>query len=537
MGLQSVVLPFFVLYVMTSGTAGQVLYSLTAPSPRFEAEFGWSVSGAGDVNNDGRSDIIIGEARGGGDTGRAYVFSGADGNLLYSLESPNPQSLGFFGASVSGAGDVNADGYDDIIVGAEDEDDGSVNAGRAYIFSGEDGSLISALSSPYPEDDGGFGFSVSGAGDVDGNGHHDVIVGAPKEDGNSANSGRAYVFKGNGDLLYTLVSSNQNQSDEFGNSVSGIGDVNGDGFGDVAVGAHMEWADTTEAGKAYVFSGDGGGLFFSLQSPNSQYRGYFGNSVSGAGDVNNDGYPDVIVGAYQEDTAEDASGTAYLFEGFSGVLLATLVSPNQEYGGFFGVSVSWLGDVDHDMHDDVIIGSQESGVAEKSGRAYIFSGTGGLLYTLDSPNAEPWTWFGYSVSGAGHVNADGQPDVVVGAPMETAQYDLAGRAYVFTPGGVTSEDMPLAKSTELRIDGPYPNPSNGHTPIRLRIHDENTETVRLTLHDVAGKMVMKPRYVMVRGGNEISVNLAADEEIRPGTYWLRLSAQGEIACGKIVILR
>ncbi len=367
--------------------------------------------------------------------------------VMYTLVSPNEEAAGFFGHSISGAGDINGDGYDDVVVGAYGEGPGISpdNAGRAYVFDGWTGNLLHTLVSPNEEYDGGFGYSVSGAGDVNGDGYHDVVVGAWMEDPGSSpdNAGRAYVFDGQtGDPLYTLVSPNEEPySHFFGNSVSGAGDVNGDGYDDVVIGAFWgsPGSGPSRAGRAYVFDGQTGDPLYTLVSPNEEYNAWFGYSVSGAGDVNGDGYDDVVVGANREDpgSSPDNAGRAYVFDGQTGNLLYTLVSPNEEIRGGFGGSVSGAGDADGDGYDDVVVGANCEDPASspsEAGRAYIFDGqTGNLRYTLVSPNEEYEGYFGRSVSGAGDINGDGYDDVVVGAVYESpgsSPYQ-AGRAYVF----------------------------------------------------------------------------------------------------------
>jgi len=239
--------------------------------------------------------------------------------------SPNEESLGYFGRSVSGVGDVNGDGRGDVVVGAYLEDPGASpsNAGRAYIFSGSDGSLLWTLVSPNEQREGHFGRSVSGIPDVNGDGRGDVVVGASSEHpalsrSSPGNAGRAYIFSGSdGSLLWTLVSPNEQFSGFFGRSVSGIQDVNGDGRGDVVVGAFREapGASPTSAGRAYVFSGLDGSLLWTLVSANEQAGGIFGHSVSGIPDVNGDDRGDVVVGAFLEDpgAGPDNAGRAYIF--------------------------------------------------------------------------------------------------------------------------------------------------------------------------------------------------------------------------------
>ncbi len=442
----SVVLPHLLLAVsVIHESEAQVLYTLESPNPEADGYFGVSVSGAGDVDGNGYEDIVVGaECEDGGafDAGRAHIFRGQTGSLLYSLQSPNAEMEGRFGYFVSGAGEVDNDGHADVVVGACGENGGASDAGRAYIFSGQTGSLLYTLQSPNAEAGGWFGFSVSGAGDVNNDDCDDVIVGACWEDGGVTNAGRAYIFSGQtGNVLYTLQSPNAEAGGWFGVSASAVGDANNDGYDDVVVGAFLEDGGATNAGRAYVLSGQTGSVLHTLQSPNPEQFGYFGGSVSGGGDADGDGYNDVVVGALYEDGGALDAGRAYVFSGQTGGLLWTLQSPSPETDGFFGLSVSGARDANSDGYDDVVVGSYgESGGATDAGRAYVFSGqTGGLLWTLQSPSAEYAGVFGYSVSGVGDVNNAGYDDVVVGACCENGGAIDAGRAYVFAPVDVPVE--------------------------------------------------------------------------------------------------
>ena len=212
------------------------------------------------MNGDGKADIVVGadgESMGSkASQGRAYVFSGADGSLLFTLDTPNPQGLGYFGVNPA-VGDVNGDGKADIVVGAPGENaGGNDHQGRAYVFSGADGSLLFTLDTPNPPANGYFGVNTVAVGDVNGDGKADIAVGAPDENaGGNAAQGRMYVFSGaDHSLLWTLDTPNPQANGYFGFR-GAVGDVNGDGKADIAVAAYGESvAGNAGQGRAYVFS-------------------------------------------------------------------------------------------------------------------------------------------------------------------------------------------------------------------------------------------------------------------------------------------
>ncbi len=430
----------FVIGLLARSAPTVTLYTLKSPNEMYQSYFGYSACWAGDVNNDGYHDVIVGspgeDIAGMQWVGRAYVINGHTGGVIWTLNSPNQEWFGEFGHAVSWAGDVNNDGYYDVIVGTPFEDNNPTytDAGRAYVFNGQTGGLIHSLVSPNAEDYGNFGASVSSAGDVNNDDYDDVVVGAYKESG----GGKAYVFNGHtGALLWTLVSPNAQTGGQFGVSVSTATDVNGDDHADVVVGANWETGSGGQgsAGRAYVFSGQTGTALQTLTSPTQQWYGYFGQSVSGIGQSM------VIVGAPQESpgASPDSAGRAHVFNGATGSHIRTLASPNEQLNGKFGSSVSWAADVDGSGTMDVLVGAPRESLdvtLPEAGRAYVFSGENGSdLYWFTSPYAEAYGWFGSSLSGVSDTDNDGNVDVVIGAYWEDpgSSPQDAGRAYIMSP--------------------------------------------------------------------------------------------------------
>lgn len=478
--------------------------------------FGLSVSGAGDVNNDGFDDIIIGapgyvdilSVSGGTfnavSVGAAFLYYGSGGspggpavNPTEVLQ-PTSQLGALFGYSVSAAGDLNGDGFDDVVVGAP-ADRVNLNIilpnaaiGKLYVYYGGatfdgnvnteptvsvniglrpvDFSLAGLTSIVNPL----FGFSVSSAGSVNGDGYADLIVGSPAYLSLIAPTvvgGRVDIYHGSATGIattptHTIVGNLVGGL--FGYSVSTAGNVNGDAYSDVIVGAPASIGlFPVSVGRAYVFHGASGGITatsaaganIALTAPPSGLltQTLFGLSVSNAGDVNADGYGDVIVG---EPLSPDGAignftvaGKAHIFYGSAtGLTLAntsTLTSPRSQslIGSITGVSGNLLygfsvdsaGDVNCDGINDLIIGEPGStaigvgsglvGLANASvisGKVYIYYGRAGTG-PLNSPSyliqeTSPLSvanLLGASVSAAGDVNGDGRADFLIGAPNGT----------------------------------------------------------------------------------------------------------------------
>ena len=371
-------------------------------------EFGWSVNQAGDVNNDGINDIVVGayaDNRNGNHAGRVDVYSGADGSQLYTFFGDSAGDE--FGWAVDGAGDVNGDGFADIIVGARAADSNGTDAGSVFIYSGKNGDVIYQLhgqGTHYL-----FGSSVSGLGDINNDGADDFIIGTRWDATGGHLAGSVAVISGaDASVIYQFIGE---AGDQLGYASNAAGDVNNDGVPDIIVGTPWNDESGTDAGKAIIYSGIDGTELYTFYGQSSE--DYFGESVASAGDVNNDGFADVIIGASGDDNNANQSGSASVFSGVDGTRLYVFNGPAADDA--FGFSVSGVGDVNQDGFDDVAAGTRwHDANGMSSGIVTVFSGNGGsILYTLNGYHANDA--LGASISGLGDIDGDGYADIVVGA--------------------------------------------------------------------------------------------------------------------------
>jgi hypothetical protein len=330
-----------------------------------------------DVNGDGFADVVVGADGAMSRTGRVHLYLGSAAGLssmpAQSLAGPDGAG-GQFGYSVASAGDVNGDGFADVVVGADGAMSGT---GRVHVYLGSAAGLSSTPAQSLTGPDGAsgrFGWSVASAGDINGDGYADVVVGAPYA---MSETGRVHVYLGSAAGLSSTPAQSLTGPDGasgfFGWSVASAGDVNGDGFADVVVGAHGAMSYT---GRVHVYLGSASGLNStpaqSLTGPDGG-GGRFGYSVASAGDVNGDGFADVVVGAWN---AMSYTGRVHVYLGSASGLSSTpaqsLTGPDGG-GGRFGWSVASAGDVNGDGFADVVVGASR-GMSEAS-RVYPWLGT------------------------------------------------------------------------------------------------------------------------------------------------------------------
>jgi hypothetical protein len=422
------------------------------------AWMGYAVSSAGDVNGDGYSDVIVGAPKydnGQTDEGAAFVFPGsAAGISLAAKVLQSNQVNAQMGTSVSSAGDVNKDGYSDILIGAPYHDGGQTDEGAVFVYLGSQAGISETPSKSLEINQTGanFGISVAMAGDVNGDGHSDILVGAHQYDNGQLNEGAAFLFYGNtASVSLAAVALEANQAGAMmGYAVSSAGDVTGDGFTDVMVGARLYSNGQAYEGAVFIYRGSAAGLVtanpYRLESDQIDAR--FGHSIAPAGDVNGDQVADIIVGAYLYDAAQVNQGAVFLYFGTSNpqepVYRKAILIPLQQREAQFGWTVAAAGDINGDGFSDFMVGARYYD-SEKlnEGGVFIYYGDlsreyngSDIMITGHQGNA----WMGSALAPAGDVNGDGYSDLIIGAyAYDNGQTD-EGTALIYHGGGLTGNE-------------------------------------------------------------------------------------------------
>jgi hypothetical protein len=418
---------------------------------------GIAVAGAGKVNGDAFSDLLVGAYKGG--TNR----EGWVGLFLGSAAGPQPLPAwqvfgehkgGEFGGALDFAGDVNHDGYDDILIGAAnysgEAPSDEAGEGAVYLYYGADGGA--ELNARWKIEGNlqgvRLGAAVAGAGYINGDDYADVIVGSSGyNNGELANAGAAYVFFGSEDGLipsYGWMDVGEQASGQYGLEVNAAGDVNGDGYDDVLVGEPYHDHDIyLDIGMVYLYLGNQ----FSLSNvPAWTYMGYRGGdrlgiSATGVGDLNGDGCDDIAIGApgFNTGTLLD-TGRAYVFYGCQATASGLPDIPDWGYSTLqananTGIDVSGGGDTNGDGYAELLVGVHLFDDEQANeGAVMVFFGSAGGLALEPGWGAEGNkndTFFGFAVDTAGDTNNDGMDDALIGAPMYRVEEDIKGAAFVY----------------------------------------------------------------------------------------------------------
>lgn len=428
-------LPVFLLFFATPLKA----ISLIDPVPQKSTTlFGCALAAVGDVDGDGIPDLAVGERAADGDfsgaqgfgppqnVGRVFLISGANQSVIRPLNDPDYQMptidkfAGQLGSSVAAAGDLDGDGVPDVLAGVPHYSyvdlqafTKIISSGKAYVFSGKDGTVLLTLNVPGPEENARAGFSVAGLGDINSDGKPDFVIGAPGKNIGTGEEGKAdvgvaYFFSGaDGSLIRTLSDPDSTTNAQFGFAVANAGDVDGDGVPDSLIGA---------PGKAqvFVFSGKAGLLLFTISSPFREKRNSFGSAVAGGKDFDGDGKPDFVVGA---PLLKDF-GSVFVFKGRNGKLLRKLSNTLPQKFAQFGASVAAIDDMTGDGKADIMVGVPEQDVNDlvNAGKAVIFDGASGSAFlTLTSETPQAFAGFGSAVL-AVDFDGDGLVTPVIGVP-------------------------------------------------------------------------------------------------------------------------
>ena len=424
---------------------------------------GYAVASAGDHNGDGYDDVLVGAYEadtGWGGEGITYVVLGpvsGDVDLSSAAVIIEGASSGDRSGIAVASGDVDDDGYDDVLIGAYVESAGGASAGAAYLVYGPASGTVSLTAADAKfvgEESGDYaGVSVSSGGDVNGDGFEDILVGARRNDTGGENSGAVYLVYGpvygtvdlaNADAKFVGNSAGDNAGRD--RCVALDGDIDGDGLADILVGAPGEWNYNAPGIVHTVFGPAGGQIHLGADDVTLQGEGSGSEAgMVAMGDVDGDGYDDVLVGGPVHYGTGDESGVAYLMYGPLTADTDLVNADSRVYGevagDLLGDSVAIVGDVNGDGVRDIAFGAPGNDAAGMdAGAAYLYYGpvVGHLAVTtadaqLTGENADDS--FSY-IAGAGDLDDDGYDDVIVGAPYNDAGGTSAGAAYIFLGKGM-----------------------------------------------------------------------------------------------------
>ena len=451
--------------------------------------FGVSISGGGDVNNDGFDDIVIGSKN------FANIFLGGDSvDSQVDIVLKGETEGDLFGFSVSLAGDVNNDGFDDLIVGAQGYYLNGYDAGRVYVFfGGTEMDTIPDLLMTGEHPDDSFGSTVTGAGDLNNDGFADILVDAYRYKNADGVRGHVYIYYGGDekdtiadvfikgssggqsagdinkdgfdDLLISFIDVGINNSIYWGGSpmdnipdfvmtnvsrVAGSGDYNNDGFADILTGAPNDATNGDYSGSVSIFfGGNQPDVTPDIQFFGSPANYYFGSSVSSAGDINDDGYDDIIIGIYGSDLVLPNAGAANIYLGGKTIKNEPdFTFTGQKADDFFGYSVSRAGDVNNNGFSEFLVGSLQANQAS----LYLWDKSADTLKSITFKGSKSDRRFGNCVSPAGDFNVDGFDDFLIADYCNSVKGTNVGRVYLYYGGSEIDTNPDLTFEGEAALN-------------------------------------------------------------------------------------
>ncbi len=386
--------------------AQDVLWSAEGLAP--DDGFGRIVRRAShDMDGDGLPELLVGAPRHSAEhPGTVQVLSARTGRVLLELRSELPDDG--FGTALDTAGDVDGDGSIDILVGVPLDTEGALSGGSVRLYSGSDGEEILRVVGETPY--GNMGRAVTGLDDVDGDGYPDLVVSEPGDELRGQEAGGVFCLSGSEDGGLLWYSPGGTAEEGFGLCMARLPDLDGDGVDDLAVGAPGASNEGLRSGRVALLSGADGRLILHAFGPAA---GRFGSSLDHAGDIDGDGFADVVVGDPSALVAGTPHGKAWVMSGKDGSLLLDIDGPLERVR--FGFSVAGAGDVDGDGTNDLLVGAHDSNQGgHAAGMAGVYSGKSGapMMTVLGE---RPSMMLGYAVSGLGDIDEDGHADVVVSA--------------------------------------------------------------------------------------------------------------------------
>ncbi len=510
----------------------ELLLELNKSMNEYDA-FGYCASHAGDFDMDGYDDIIISDPCNG--RGNAYLYLGnrqMDLDADYTITGQNHEGL--LGKSVSFAGDVNNDGFSDIIVCAYDTSEtGFYFTGKAALYFGNLPFLVDTFTPKLTFSDGkpgsGFGNCVKNAGDFNNDGYDDFVISAYCDDKKGTHTGRVYLYFGGPTMgtIPELMFTGEAEFNNFGTSLAFVGDVNNDGFSDIAIGApgYEIAGETVNVGRIYIYFGNN-----TLDSnPDVIITGSgdqrIGHTIASAGDINNDGFDDIIVGAPYMGSAVGPSSYVCIYYGGTDMdATPDVIIENTLFN--FGKSAACAGNMNHDDYDDIM-------VSDENNIYFFFGGT--EMDTEPDYTLHISDYFDgiQSISLAGDVNYDGYKDILVSSIDHTGDTRI-GKIYLYS-GNLNTTDIKSEQilPTQYELFQNYPNPFNPTTTIRYEVPESGHVTI--TVYNMLGRKIT----TLVNGNQSAGLNKVEfnASDLVSGIYYYKMKTEKTIIVKKMILLK